>query len=132
MFNGHIDNGKSESIPRRILWSNWSVWGLTPQSMRKFGLYFTVTRTQRLRLPNCLPMLGNGEEVGCLALVLEKIPAELAAKVAQAVAIPVIGVLGRRRRVDGQVLVMHDMLGINQGFSPRFPTAVCRPILRNK
>ena len=59
------------------------------------------------------------EEVGCFAIVLEKIPAELAAKVASELTIPVIGI-GAGGGVDGQVLVMHDMLGINQGFSPRF------------
>ena len=59
------------------------------------------------------------EEIGCFALVLEKIPAELAARVASELTIPVIGI-GAGGGVDGQVLVMHDMLGINQGFSPRF------------
>lgn len=59
------------------------------------------------------------EEIGCFALVLEKIPAKLAARVAQEVSIPVIGI-GAGGGVDGQVLVMHDMLGINKGFSPKF------------
>lgn len=59
------------------------------------------------------------EEIGCFALVLEKIPAALAARVAKEIRIPVIGI-GAGGDVDGQVLVMHDMLGINQGFSPRF------------
>ena len=59
------------------------------------------------------------ENVGCFALVLEKIPAELATRVAKELSIPVIGI-GAGGGVDGQVLVMHDMLGINQGFSPRF------------
>ena len=59
------------------------------------------------------------EELGCLALVLEKIPAPLATKVASELTIPVIGI-GAGGGVDGQVLVMHDMLGITQGFSPRF------------
>ena len=59
------------------------------------------------------------EEIGCFALVLEKIPATLATRVAQEVNIPVIGI-GAGGGVDGQVLVMHDMLGINKGFSPRF------------
>ena len=59
------------------------------------------------------------EEIGCFALVLEKIPAELAKKVAESVSIPVIGI-GAGGGVDGQVLVMHDMLGINKGFSPKF------------
>lgn len=59
------------------------------------------------------------EEIGCFALVLEKIPAKLAAEVASKLTIPVIGI-GAGGGVDGQVLVMHDMLGINKGFSPRF------------
>ena len=59
------------------------------------------------------------EEIGCFGVVLEKIPAELAARVAKEISIPVIGI-GAGGGVDGQVLVMHDMLGINQGFSPRF------------
>ena len=59
------------------------------------------------------------QEVGCFALVLEKIPAALAARVAAEVSIPVIGI-GAGGGVDGQVLVVHDMLGINKGFSPRF------------
>ena len=59
------------------------------------------------------------EEIGCFSLVLEKIPATLATRVAQEVTIPVIGI-GAGGGVDGQVLVMHDMLGINKGFSPRF------------
>ena len=59
------------------------------------------------------------EEVGCFALVLEKIPAALAEKVARSLTIPVIGI-GAGGGVDGQVLVVHDMLGINKGFSPKF------------
>lgn len=59
------------------------------------------------------------EEIGCFALVLEKIPAQLAERVAKSVSIPVIGI-GAGGGVDGQVLVMHDMLGINKGFSPKF------------
>ena len=59
------------------------------------------------------------EEAGCFAIVLEKIPAALAARVAQEVSIPIIGI-GAGGGVDGQVLVIHDMLGINQEFSPRF------------
>ena len=59
------------------------------------------------------------EDIGCFAIVLEKIPAALAARVASELTIPVIGI-GAGGGVDGQVLVMHDMLGINMGFSPRF------------
>ena len=59
------------------------------------------------------------EEIGCFALVLEKIPAALAKRVSEAVSIPTIGI-GAGNGTDGQVLVMHDMLGINKGFSPKF------------
>ena len=59
------------------------------------------------------------EEIGCFAMVLEKIPAALATRVAKEVSIPVIGI-GAGGGVDGQVLVMHDMLGLNNGFSPKF------------
>ena len=59
------------------------------------------------------------EEIGCFAVVLEKIPAHLAAEVSQSLTIPTIGI-GAGGACDGQVLVMHDMLGLNQGFSPRF------------
>jgi len=92
--------------------------GLTPQSINKFGTY-AVRAREEAEAAKLLADAKMLEEVGCFALVLEKIPAELAAKVAQAVAIPVIGI-GAGGGVDGQVLVMHDMLGINQGFSPRF------------
>jgi len=92
--------------------------GLTPQSINKFGTY-AVRAREEAEAAKLLADAKMLEEVGCFALVLEKIPAELAAKVAQAVAIPVIGI-GAGGGVDGQVLVMHDMLGINKGFSPRF------------
>ncbi len=92
--------------------------GLTPQSINKFGTY-AVRAREEAEAAKLLADAKMLEEVGCFALVLEKIPAELAANVAQAVAIPVIGI-GAGGGVDGQVLVMHDMLGINQGFSPRF------------
>ena len=59
------------------------------------------------------------DEIGCFAIVIEKVPAELATRVAQSVSIPIIGI-GAGGGVDGQVLVMHDMLGINKDFSPRF------------
>lgn len=92
--------------------------GLTPQSINKFGTYSVRAReeAEAQKLIEDAKML---EEIGCFALVLEKIPATLAAKVAQLVSIPVIGI-GAGGGVDGQVLVMHDMLGINKGFSPRF------------
>ena len=92
--------------------------GLTPQSIYKFGTYVVRAREQeeadRLRADAKLL-----EEAGCFALVLEKIPATLAAEVAASVRIPVIGI-GAGAGVDGQVLVLHDMLGINKEFNPRF------------
>ena len=92
--------------------------GLTPQSIHKFGTY--VVRAQKDEEAERLVADAHVlEEAGCFAIVLEKIPAALAARVAQVVRIPVIGI-GAGGGVDGQVLVIHDMLGINQEFSPRF------------
>ena len=92
--------------------------GLTPQSINKFGTYAVRAKeeAEAERLMQDAKML---EEVGCFALVLEKIPAALAEKVARSLTIPVIGI-GAGGGVDGQVLVVHDMLGINKGFSPKF------------
>ena len=92
--------------------------GLTPQSINKFGTYAVRAReeAEALKLMADAKLL---EELGCFAMVIEKVPAELAARVAREGSIPVIGI-GAGGGVDGQVLVMHDMLGINQGFSPRF------------
>ena len=92
--------------------------GLTPQSINKFGTYNVRAReeAEAAKLVKDAHML---EDAGCFALVLEKIPAELATRVASELTIPVIGI-GAGGGCDGQVLVMHDMLGINQGFSPRF------------
>lgn len=92
--------------------------GLTPQSINKFGTY-TVRAREEAEANKLIEDAHLLEEIGCFALVLEKIPAELAALVASELTIPVIGI-GAGGGVDGQVLVMHDMLGINQGFSPRF------------
>ncbi len=92
--------------------------GLTPQSINKFGTY-TVRAREEAEAKKLIEDAHLLEEIGCFALVLEKIPAELAARVASELTIPVIGI-GAGGGVDGQVLVMHDMLGINQGFSPRF------------
>ena len=92
--------------------------GLTPQSINKFGTY-TVRAREEAEANKLIEDAHLLEEIGCFALVLEKIPAELAARVASELTIPVIGI-GAGGGVDGQVLVMHDMLGINQGFSPRF------------
>lgn len=92
--------------------------GLTPQSINKFGTY-AVRAKEEAEAKKLLDDARMLEEIGCFALVLEKIPAALAARVAQEVSIPVIGI-GAGGGVDGQVLVMHDMLGINKGFSPKF------------
>lgn len=92
--------------------------GLTPQSINKFGTY-TVRAREEAEAAKLVEDARLLEELGCFALVLEKIPAELATSVASELRIPVIGI-GAGGGVDGQVLVMHDMLGINQDFSPRF------------
>jgi 3-methyl-2-oxobutanoate hydroxymethyltransferase len=92
--------------------------GLTPQSIYKFGTYTVRAKVEEEaeRLKNDAKLL---EEAGCFALVLEKIPSGLAKVVADSLSIPVIGI-GAGAGVDGQVLVMHDMLGITNDFSPRF------------
>ena len=92
--------------------------GLTPQSINKFGTY-TVRAREEAEAQKLIEDAHLLEEIGCFAIVLEKIPAALAARVASELTIPIIGI-GAGGGVDGQVLVMHDMLGINQGFSPRF------------
>ena len=92
--------------------------GLTPQSINKFGTY-TVRAREEAEAKKLIADAHLLEEIGCFAIVLEKIPAALAAQVASELTIPIIGI-GAGGEVDGQVLVMHDMLGINQGFSPRF------------
>ena len=92
--------------------------GLTPQSIYKFGTYVVRAKEEEEaeRLVRDAKLL---EESGCFSIVLEKIPANLAEKVAQEVNIPIIGI-GAGSEVDGQVLVSHDMFGITQEFSPRF------------
>lgn len=92
--------------------------GLTPQSIYKFGTY-TVRAKGKDEAEILIEDAKILEEAGCFALILEKVPAELAAKVAKGVTIPVIGI-GAGGEIDGQVLVVHDMLGITQEFSPRF------------
>ena len=109
-----------ESI-RRILTAGIPVMGhlgLTPQSIYKFGTY-TVRAKEDEEAEKLLADARLLEEAGCFALVLEKIPRELAARVAEELSIPVIGI-GAGPDVDGQVLVLHDMLGITMDFSPRF------------
>ena len=91
--------------------------GLTPQSIYKFGTYTVRAKEEEaLRLIEDAKLL---EKLGCFALVLEKIPATLAEKVAKNINIPVIGI-GAGGGVDGQVLVLHDMIGMTQEFHPRF------------
>lgn len=92
--------------------------GLTPQSIHKFGTY-TVRAKQEEEAEKLIEDARLLEQAGCFGVVLEKIPAVLAGKVASEICIPVIGI-GAGNQVDGQVLVLHDMLGINQEFSPRF------------
>jgi 3-methyl-2-oxobutanoate hydroxymethyltransferase len=92
--------------------------GLTPQSIYKFGTY-TVRAKEDEEAEKLIEDAKLLEKLGCFALVLEKIPAHLATKVAQSISIPVIGI-GAGGGVDGQVLVIHDMLGMNNEFSPRF------------
>lgn len=92
--------------------------GLTPQSIHKFGTY-AVRAKEEVEAAQLLEDAIALERTGCFAIVLEKIPAKLAAKVSKALKIPVIGI-GAGGDCDGQVLVMHDMLGLNNGFSPKF------------
>jgi 3-methyl-2-oxobutanoate hydroxymethyltransferase len=92
--------------------------GLTPQSIYKFGTY-KVRATEQDEADQLLKDALLLEDSGCFALVLEKIPARLAEKVTQALTIPTIGI-GAGSACDGQVLVAHDMLGINKEFNPRF------------
>ena len=109
-----------ESI-KRILTAGVPVMGhlgLTPQSIYKFGTY-TVRATEDAEAEKLIRDSKMLEEAGCFAIVLEKIPADLAQRVAENLTIPVIGI-GAGAGVDGQVLVVHDMLGITNEFSPRF------------
>lgn len=92
--------------------------GLTPQSIYKFGTY-TVRAKEEQEADKLMQDAKLLETIGCFALVLEKIPAHLAEKVSKSISIPVIGI-GAGGGVDGQVLVIHDMLGMNNEFSPRF------------
>ena len=92
--------------------------GLTPQSIYKFGTY-TVRAKEDEEAKKLIEDAKMLEEIGCFSIVLEKIPAELAKKVARSVTIPVIGI-GAGSDVDGQVLVLHDMIGMTHEFNPRF------------
>lgn len=117
-----LEGGKEviESI-QRILTAGIPVMGhlgLTPQSIYKFGTY-TVRAKEEEEAERLIEDAKLLEEAGCFALILEKIPASLGTRVAQELTIPVIGI-GAGNGVDGQVLVSHDMLGINNEFNPRF------------
>ncbi|MDD2511717.1 MAG: 3-methyl-2-oxobutanoate hydroxymethyltransferase [Proteiniphilum sp.] len=92
--------------------------GLMPQSINKFGTY-AVRAEEEAEAARLLDDACLLQEAGCCSVVLEKIPAQLAKKVSAQLVIPTIGI-GAGPHVDGQVLVMHDMLGLNKGFSPRF------------
>lgn len=92
--------------------------GLTPQSINKFGTY-AVRAREEAEAQKLLEDAKMLDEIGCFAIVLEKIPAELARRVTEAVSIPTIGI-GAGNGCDGQVLVYQDMLGLNNGFSPKF------------
>jgi len=106
---------------RRILTAGIPVMGhlgLTPQSIYKFGTY-TVRANDEAEANKLIEDAKLLEETGCFAIVLEKIPAHLARKIAETIKIPVIGI-GAGAGVDGQVLVTHDLLGMTHEFSPRF------------
>ena len=92
--------------------------GLTPQSIYKFGTY-AVRAKDKKEADRLLEDAKLLQDAGCFAIILEKVPAELAEKVAKEINIPIIGI-GAGGQIDGQVLVVHDMLGITQEFSPRF------------
>lgn len=92
--------------------------GLTPQSINKFGTY-AVRAREEAEAEKLMADALLLQEIGCFGIVLEKIPAKLAAEVSSRLTIPTIGI-GAGGGTDGQVLVMHDMLGINKGFSPKF------------
>ncbi|QYA25969.1 3-methyl-2-oxobutanoate hydroxymethyltransferase [Gramella sp. MT6] len=117
-----LEGGKEvkESV-KRILHAGIPVMGhlgLTPQSIYKFGTYTVRAKEDQEaeKLKSDAKML---EKMGCFALVLEKVPAKLAQEVAESLTIPVIGI-GAGNGVDGQVLVIHDMLGMTHEFNPRF------------
>ncbi len=117
-----MEGGKEikESV-KRILNAGIPVMGhlgLTPQSIYKFGTY-TVRAKDEKEASQLIKDAKMLEKTGCFAIVLEKIPAELAKQVAESVSIPIIGI-GAGNGVDGQVLVLHDMLGMTYEFNPRF------------
>ena len=92
--------------------------GLTPQSIYKFGTY-TVRAKEEKEANQLISDAKLLEKIGCFAIVLEKIPSDLAEKVSKEVNIPIIGI-GAGNKVDGQVLVLHDLIGMTKEFNPRF------------
>ena len=92
--------------------------GLTPQSIYKFGTY-NVRAKEEEEANQLIKDARMLEKIGCFSIVLEKIPATLASKISKSIKIPVIGI-GAGKNVDGQVLVLHDFLGMTQKFNPRF------------
>ena len=115
--------GRSEVLPavRKIIDAGIPVMGhlgLTPQSIYKFGTY-SVRAKQEEEAERLMQDAIDLQKAGCFSIVFEKIPAELAARVSSSLTIPTIGI-GAGVDCDGQVLVLHDMLGITQEFSPRF------------
>ncbi|HEX5553146.1 MAG TPA: 3-methyl-2-oxobutanoate hydroxymethyltransferase [Chitinophagaceae bacterium] len=117
-----LEGGQEESDTiKRIVSAGIPVMGhlgLTPQSIYKFGTY-AVRATEEQEAEKLVSDAKLIEQSGCFAVVLEKIPAILAKEVTEGLGIPTIGI-GAGPYVDGQVLVMHDMLGINKDFKPRF------------
>jgi 3-methyl-2-oxobutanoate hydroxymethyltransferase len=117
-----LEGGREiESSIKKILNAGIPVMGhlgLTPQSIYKFGTY-TVRAKEEEEAEKLMEDAKLLEKLGCFAIVIEKVPADLAEKVAKSISIPVIGI-GAGGGVDGQVLVIHDMLGMNNEFSPRF------------
>jgi len=117
-----VEGGKEikESI-KRILNAGIPVMGhlgLTPQSIYKFGTY-TVRAKEEEEAKKLIEDAKMLEKLGCFAIVLEKIPAKLAKQIADSLTIPIIGI-GAGNGVDGQVLVLHDMIGMTHEFNPRF------------
>jgi 3-methyl-2-oxobutanoate hydroxymethyltransferase len=92
--------------------------GLTPQSIYKFGTY-TVRAKEEVEAKKLLEDAKMLDEIGCFSVVLEKIPSSLTKQVSESITIPTVGI-GAGPHADGQILVLHDVLGINKGFKPRF------------
>ncbi|MFN5830053.1 MAG: 3-methyl-2-oxobutanoate hydroxymethyltransferase [Bacteroidota bacterium] len=117
-----MEGGKEiEESVKRILSAGIPVMGhlgLTPQSIYKFGTY-NVRAKEEEEAKRLIEDAHVLEKAGCFAIVLEKIPAALATQAATEISVPMIGI-GAGSGVDGQVLVLHDMLGLNVGFNPRF------------